>query len=271
MVIKRAADTMDDDFDGPDGDIILRTQGPPDRDFLVHKLILSLASPVFKDMFCVPQPKSNASNGEIDVVDITDPPRALDLILKLIYPFPPPKVDDLDQLVQGLIIADKYNIEGARARLRDPLNKFMREEPLRVYAIATRFGLEEEAEAAASFTTGIYLPGLAPSKLPGDLAHIPAPAYHKLVMLHEKHRHAIEDVVNEVQFEPSCTACKVVKELVEPWLRTKLVRIICRGTSISVAACAQEMANNSCRGTCMAKFVTDVVVKLGRKNTVIRR
>jgi len=259
---------MDDDFDAaPEGDIILRTHGPPYREFHVHKLILSLASPVFKDMFGVPQPKSNTSN----IVDVTDPPRALDLVLKLIYPFSPPKVNDLDLLVQGLIIADKYDIGAARVRLRESLNKFMRAEPLRVYAIASRFGLEEEAEAAALFTTGIYLPGLTSSKLPDDMAHIPAPVYHKLITLHEKHRHAMEDVVNDVQFEPSCPACKVMKEVAEPWLRTKLVRIICRGVPISVAASAQELSNDSCRGTCMAKFVTDAVVKLGRRNTVIRR
>ena len=260
---------MDDYFDAPDGDIILRAQGPPVHDFRVHKLILSLASSVFRDMFGVPQPRSYTQNVDIDVVDVTDPPRALDLVLKLIYPFLPPKVDDLDLLVQGFIIADEYNIEGVRVRLREPLNKLMKEEPLRVYAIASRFGLEEEAEAAASLTTGVYLPGLASSKLPDDLKHVPAPVYHKLIELHEKHRYEIEDIINDVPFEPSCPACKVMKGLVEPWLRTKLMRIICRGESITIAACAEEITNDSCREGCMVKFVTDVVIKLDRKNTVI--
>ena len=143
---------MDDCFEAPDGDIILRTQGPPIHDFRVHKLILSLASSVFRNMFGVPQPRSHTPNIDVDVVDVTDPPRALDLVLKLIYPFPPPKVDDLDLLVQGLIIADKYNIEGVRVRLREPLNKLMKEEPLRVYAIALRFGLEEEARSRQAST-----------------------------------------------------------------------------------------------------------------------
>jgi len=50
------ATTMSNDekFDAPDAEIILRALGPPRRDFRVHKLVLSLASPVFKDMFSFP-------------------------------------------------------------------------------------------------------------------------------------------------------------------------------------------------------------------------
>ena len=101
------------------------------------------------------------------------------------------------------------------------------------------------------------------------MKHVPAPVYHELIALHEKHRHEIEDIINDVPFESSCPSCKVVKGLAEPWLRTNLVRIICRGESITIAACAEEITNDSCRESCMVKFVTDVVVKLGRKNSVI--
>jgi hypothetical protein len=137
--------TMSDEFNvpGPDGDIILRAQGSPSRDFRVHKLVLSLASPVFEDMFNLPQSKSDAikaiGNAGTEVVDVTDPPRALDLVLRLIYPFPPPNVNNLNLLVEALIITDKYNIEGVRAKLRVCLANFPNEYPLRVYAIACRF------------------------------------------------------------------------------------------------------------------------------------
>ncbi|KAF9780968.1 hypothetical protein BJ322DRAFT_987905, partial [Thelephora terrestris] len=167
-------------FGPPDGDIILRT---PTRDFRVHKLILSLASPIFKDMFSIPQPTPAARGVDVEVVDVTDPTRGLDLVLTFIYPFPPPNVDSLDLLVEGLVIADKYDIDGARTELRLRLAKFMKAQPLRVYAIASRFGFEEEAEAASSLTTGIYLPALA--DLPDDLKDISATTYHKLVRLHE--------------------------------------------------------------------------------------
>ena len=260
---------MDEEFDVPDGDIILRARGAPNhRDFRVHKLVLSLASPVFRDMFGIPQPRLNALNDDIEVVDVSDPPLGLDLALRLIYPFPPPTVDNLDLLVEGLVITDKYNMGGARARLRESLKRFVKEAPLRVYAIASRFGFDEEAEASSSLTTGIFLPALA--DLPNDFRYVPVPIYHKLIVLHEKHRDEIEDVVDAVLFEPACLECKVAKALAEPRMRTKLVRIICRGVPISVAACIQELGV-VCKAACMTKFVEGVVVKLGDKSTTIIR
>ncbi|KAF9649052.1 hypothetical protein BDM02DRAFT_1981589 [Thelephora ganbajun] len=257
---------MNDDFSVPDGDIILRTQSLPNRHFRVHKLVLSLASSVFKDMFGMPQPEPDASTVDTEVVDVTDPPQALDLILRLIYPIPPPIVNNLDLLVEGLVITDKYNIAGARARLRMRLAKFVNEDPLRAYAIASRFGFDEEAERASSLTTGIYLPAL--TDLPDDLKHISAPAYHKLIRLHERYRNEIEDAVDAVLFEPACLECKVAKALAEPRMRTKLVRIFCRGTPITVAAYIRELGI-VCKAACMTKFVEGVAVKLGGKNAII--
>ena len=261
---------MNDEFNGPDGDIILRTQGSPNRDFRVHKLILSLASPVFKDMFGIPQPRSNGSraNGEadIDIVDVTDPPQALELVLRFIYPFPPPDVNSLDLLVEGLFIADKYLIESARARLRGRLTKFVNEAPLRVYAIASRFGFDEEAEAASSLTTTCYLPAL--TELPEDLKYIPTTAYHKLIVLHAKHREFIEDVIDNILFEPGCMECKVAKALAESRMRTKLVRIICSGKQTTVASCIGELGI-TCKGNCMMRFVECVATKLAGKNTAV--
>lgn len=81
-----------------DGDIILRAQcSPNNHNFRVHKLVLSLASPVFKDMFGITQPRPDMLNVDIEVIYMTDPPRGLDsdLVLRLIYSFPPPNVDSL--------------------------------------------------------------------------------------------------------------------------------------------------------------------------------
>ena len=259
---------MGNEFNPPDGDVILRARGPPARDFWVHKLVLTLASPTFKDMFGLPQPLDAPKPANIDVVEVTDPPRALDLILRFIYPFPPPNVDSLDLLFEGLLISDKYNIEGVRAELRIRLTNFMDEHPLRVYAIASRFGFEAEAEAASSLTTGIYLPSLA--DLPNDLKSISATAYHRLVRIHEEHRNEIEDVVDGVLFEPVCPDCKLAKVLAEARMRTKLVRNLCHGEPMSVAMCVRELGI-PCKATCMTKFVESVVSKLSGKCTVVGR
>jgi len=141
----------------------------------------------------------------------------------------------------------------------------MKAQPLRVYAIASRFGFEEEAEAASSLTTEIYLPALA--DLPDDLKDISATTYHKLVRLHEKHREEIEDVIDGVLFEPICPNCKLAKLLAESRMRTKLVRMICRGETMTVSACIRELGI-ACKLTCMTKFVELVSTKLGGKSTI---
>ena len=107
--------SSDEMFNWPDGDIILRaTRGTDGRDFRVHKFFLSFASPVFKDMFMLPQPSSPTA--PVDVVEVDDPPQALEAILHFIYPtVEPPVIDDLSLLSEVLVLADKYDIKAARS------------------------------------------------------------------------------------------------------------------------------------------------------------
>ena len=172
--------TSDEMFNWPDGDVILRSiHGTESRDFRVHKIFLSFASPIFKDMFKLPQPSSPTSN--VDVIDLTDPPRVLELILRFIYPCPPPVIDDLTLLSEVLFLADKYDIEAARSRLRPSLMKFAKTEPLRAYAIACRLGFEDEMKIVSSHTTSINLTEV--TQLPDEFKFIPATEYHRLILL----------------------------------------------------------------------------------------
>jgi hypothetical protein len=182
----------DEIFNWPDGDVILRsTRGTASRDFRVHKLILSLASPVFKDMFKIPQPSSGAA--EADIVDLVDPPRAVELILRFIYPFPPPRIDNLTLLSEVLALTDKYDIEAARSQLRISLLGFARSEPLRVYAVAYQLGFQDEMKIASWYAMSINLPELA--ELPDEFRSIPATAYHHLILLHTRHHKKTKPVV----------------------------------------------------------------------------
>ena len=193
----------DDIFNWPDGDVILRsTRGTASRDFRVHKLILSLASPVFKDMFKIPQPLSEVA--EADIVDLVDPPRAVELILRFIYPFPPPRIDNLTLLSEVLALTDKYDIEAARSQLRVSLLGFARSEPLRVYAIAYQLGFEGEMKIASSYAMSINLPELA--ELPDEFRSIPATAYHHLILLHTRHRKKPKPVVTRPLRIPPATS-----------------------------------------------------------------
>ena len=185
--------SSEETFNWPDVDVILRaTHGAESRDFRVHKSFLSFSSPVFKDMFKIPQPSSASSDG-VDVVDVTDPPRALELVLRFIYPSDgSPVIVDLSLLSEVWVIADKYDIEVARSRLRSSLREFATTEPLRTYAIACRLGLEDEMKLASSHTTSIHLPGLA--ELSDEFKFIPATEYHRLILLHSRCRKMVADI-----------------------------------------------------------------------------
>ena len=175
-------------FDWDDADVILRaTHDTDSRDFRVHKLFLSYWSPVFRDMFKLPQPSSATST--IDVVDVTDSPRALDAILRFIYPsIDIPVIHDLAFLSEILAVADKYDIGVARSRLRRRLAELAATEPLKVYAIACRLGFEDEMKVASSYTTSIDLLGL--TELPDEFKSISATEYHRLIHLHSRYRKA---------------------------------------------------------------------------------
>jgi len=177
--------SSDGTFNWSDGDVILRTRGAYSRDFRVHKLVLSLASPVFKDMFTIPQP-SPAASGHIDIVDVADPPRALEVILQFIYPSPPPEVNDLTLLSEILVLADKYDIKTAQSRFRPSLMGFAKTEPLRVFAIACQLGFEDEMKIASSHVK--LFDTLELTELPDEFNIIPATEYHHLLRASRRER-----------------------------------------------------------------------------------
>jgi hypothetical protein len=145
-------------FTTDSGDVIVRAgQEPgPKHDFRVHKFVLSLASPVFKDMFTFPQPpdQGHSEQSELPVVDVPDAPEVLDIILRFIYPgVEPPKFTDARLLSILLSAADKYQITSMWPVLRESLKSFIQAEPFRVYITACRFGFLEEAKVAAKVST----------------------------------------------------------------------------------------------------------------------
>ena len=141
-------------FTTNDGDVVLRAGLEPDskHDFRVHKFILSLASPVFKDMFAFPQPPNQTSSEghQLPVIDVPERPVVVDALLRLIYPgVEPPKIADLPTLTALLSAADKYNITSIYPVFRATLKTFLRYDPFRAYIVACRFGFSEEAKEAA--------------------------------------------------------------------------------------------------------------------------
>jgi hypothetical protein len=172
-------------FNAPDADIILRSNDPQPVDFKVHKCILLHGSPFFQTMFSLPQPKSTTTDEPIPVLDVAESSAVFDPLLRFLYPVPDPEVTTLDALVALLCAAVKYDMAAVMHRLRVLLVSpaFIESAPLRVFAIASRFDMEEEAKMASKHTLRMRV---LDAPLSDDLRHISAYSYHQLLQLHQR-------------------------------------------------------------------------------------
>ena len=124
--------------------------------FKLHKVILILASDFFKDMLSLPQPSTgDLGSSEDDYYDglllikVSEQSDVLERLFRLCYPVDDPPLETIDVVRATLEAAMKYQMAEAVKITKRRLLALARHEPLRVYAVACCFGLEEEASAAA--------------------------------------------------------------------------------------------------------------------------
>ncbi|EIN12471.1 hypothetical protein PUNSTDRAFT_118293 [Punctularia strigosozonata HHB-11173 SS5] len=171
-------------------DIILRTSYPEPTEFPAHRCILSIASGFWHDMFSLPQ-SSTEANTPRPIIDLSESTQTVERLLRLIYPVLDPPIDSLDAIVPVLEAAVKYDIPLVIEKMRKLLVTPAQVEsaPLRVFAIAERFGLEEEAKIASRHTLSV---NLLDSPLSEDLKHVTAYSYHQLLVLHRERAQAAQ-------------------------------------------------------------------------------
>ncbi|OAX36942.1 hypothetical protein K503DRAFT_850657 [Rhizopogon vinicolor AM-OR11-026] len=154
--------------------------------FSVHRCILAAASPFFQDMFALPQPPARPVNEEWrPVIPVAEPASTMHALLRFVYPVPHSIISSLDELVTILGAAVKYDFLGAISSLRKQLISpaFLSDDPARVFAIASRYDFEDEAQVASQHTLSI---AILDSPLSDDLRFITAHSYHRLLVLHKK-------------------------------------------------------------------------------------
>lgn len=213
-------------FDHPDADVILRSSDKEPVDFRVFKLFLSLASPFFAMIFTLPQPNSPAYTeyeDGIPVIQMSEDKRTLHLLLQFCYPIALldiPRLSSLQELQSVTQAALKFEMGGvkrfAKKTLLEP--RFVESQPLRVFAIACRFGWIAEAKTAARYT--LRQP-LSNSAYYEELAHITAAAYHRL---QQYHRICGEVAASRARMQPA------LAEFDDEWVWVACQR--CPGTGI---------------------------------------
>jgi hypothetical protein len=179
-------------FNDHRADVKIRTSDS--CDFRVHKVILSLVSPVFGTLFDLPPPPDTVDERwDLPVVPVSEHSRTIEKFLQFCYPLADPVLDNLDDVGDMLEVMRKYDVEEAPKRVRKYLSTttFLENSPLQVFAIAHQYHLEEEVELAASYT--LHRPRV--DDYCAELERLPASAYFRLAKYNSKCRVAATSVI----------------------------------------------------------------------------
>ena len=161
-------------FCADDADMVIRAGGA--LDFHAHKLILSLTSPLFKDMSSISQPPPDTPPH----VDVQESAKTWENILRIIYPLPNPIIDDLDDLESLLLAAKKYEIQIIIDSYKKCFenHRFIQQDPLHLYAIACACGFDDEAKYVARHAEHLTV---VRSSDAGDLKGLTVESYIHLI------------------------------------------------------------------------------------------
>ncbi|KAF9811479.1 hypothetical protein IEO21_06595 [Rhodonia placenta] len=173
--------TAEGPFNEPDADVVLRTSDMVD--FYVHVVILRIASPFFKDMFSLPQPRSGGLDAP-EIIPVAEDSKTLDCLLRMSYPIEEPLLTDLGLVGSVLEAAMKYQMDTSVKKLRRMLSAFSN--PLRVYTIACTCRLEKEAQLAAQ--EWVEDQQSAVTDYIDEMDSIPAGSYFRLLHFHSASR-----------------------------------------------------------------------------------
>jgi len=176
-------------------DVILRSSD--NVDFYVMKTFLAFSSPdVFGGMFTLPQTQPNIpSSSGLHIVPVTEDSEALRILLLHCYPLDPQDEDnDVGDIVRAMSAARKYAMDFTEKKIEKRLSSktpsLLDENPLHVYAVACRYGLEELGRAAARKTLEIPPSHLPPSP---ELNHITGMDMYQLTKFRHRCVEAIWD------------------------------------------------------------------------------
>jgi hypothetical protein len=163
--------------------VILRSSD--DIDFFVLKPILAKVSVVFKDMFDLPNVVPDNTPMEFDnqrhglpIIEVTETSSTLNILLRLCYPVENPDLNSLEDIRRFLEARRKYMIEAFDQTIKDALSRVAESQPFAVFALASRYALEDVANDAAKWM--LCLPQADVSDQTA-LKDITAAQYHRLL------------------------------------------------------------------------------------------
>ncbi|KAG1726664.1 hypothetical protein EDB19DRAFT_224966 [Suillus lakei] len=171
-------------FNNRDCDIILHSTNGVD--FHVFKFILSLMSPIFKDMFTLLQSEVQSDVSSVPVITVTESSTTLESLLLLCYPAATPTFDSWDDAKAVMEAARKYDMQVALSRAGDlVMAQFLPNHFLELYALSCQFRWQHHVQTAA--TRALEIKDLGrPSNVFNGMWDITALDHHRLLEYHYK-------------------------------------------------------------------------------------
>ncbi|KAF8603538.1 hypothetical protein BDV93DRAFT_523308 [Ceratobasidium sp. AG-I] len=207
----------------PGGDVTLRSSDGVD--FLVHSVVLALASSVFEGLTVVGTNK--------DAVDLSETADTVSLMLRFIYPnSKPPMMTGFEMLLRCLQVAQKYDLESTLETLDEQLatnttpQSLLAISPSQVHQLALQYNLPKAKVAAASLVFTGEMDACNPDIL-GDLVkYYPSASLVRIAAIQGTRAKILADVLfhfyerpilpdperPQIFYELSCESC-------QKWLR----------------------------------------------------
>ena len=167
--------------------------------FRIFKIILSLASPIFADMFSIAQPTSETVHGVPTAVPVSEDSKALDLSLRHLYPVSSPTRVELREARILAEFARKYQVDGLKSVIARYLTDAIEDDPIGVYAIAVTYGFNDSGAKAARTTLKLPISRLQPPQV----QCITTELYGELIQDHIACGKAASTVTSEREWFPS--------------------------------------------------------------------
>lgn len=191
-------------------DVILRSSD--NVDFYVLKFLLSFSSPYFESIF---SQQSHIGEQHLPTIELREESKTLQAILPFFYPGIPPRVGNLDDIINVLAAGHKYGVDIVVKQMSQELLDLpiMTEDPFRMFALAFYHGWETVGRIATKNTLAI---SLSEVKLSSELAYISGTEMYKLLQYRLQCISAIRENREKTQ--------RLLNDLVMPGLNQRLAR-----------------------------------------------
>ncbi|KAL7281245.1 hypothetical protein ACG7TL_004553 [Trametes sanguinea] len=213
-------------FSSEDGDVVL---GSKDRVlFRVHSYTLKTTSGWFRAMYSLPQRGPSVADIPAETIYVDEDSATLEGLLRMVCGLPIPRLDSYDVIEPILHAAEKYDMPGPMSIIRAlVVTQPLIDDPLRLYAIACRYGWQDEAMMASRYTLTLNLH--APEHR-STLQKLGTEALLNLFQLHHVRRETLRRRLNDPPFvndagDTSCSHCGTLVDY-HTWRELKYVIVM---------------------------------------------